>query len=167
MTLIVPAIERICAEQDPMTPAVAGATQHLWTSSAEFLLQRSEFPPQPPPDWSRPAELGCKCAGCQAFQVFARDPIEWVHRFRVNKERRRHLHQVIDRHRFDMTHVTERAGSPQTLVCTKDRRSFNARMKRYQGEIAAMRKLMKLTQQSLGATAISKRMEAAVKASAI
>ena len=167
VTLIVPAIERICAEQDPMTPAVARAIQHVWTSSADFLLQRSEVPPQPPPDWSLPAKLGCKCADCQALQAFARDPIERVHRFRVNKERRRHLHQVIDRNRFDMTHVTERVGSPQTLVYTKDRRSFNARMKRYQGEIAAMRELVRLTQQSLGATAISKRMEAAVKASTI
>jgi hypothetical protein len=64
-----------------------------------------------------------------------------------------------------MTHVTERVGSPQTLVCTKDRRTFQARMKEYQKEIAAMRKLMKLADQSAAATALSKRMEAAVKAS--
>lgn len=48
--------------------------------------------------------------------------------------------RMIDRHRLDMTHVTERVGSPQTRVCTKVRRTFNARMKEYRSEMAAMRK---------------------------
>ena len=74
---------------------------------------------------------------------------------------------MIDRHRLDMTHVTERAGSPQTLVCTKDRRTFKARMKEYRNEIDAMGKLVKLAPESGAAAALSKRMEASVKASAI
>jgi hypothetical protein len=35
------------------------------------------------------------------------------------KERRRHLHGIIDSNRCDCTHVTEHRGSPHTLVCTK------------------------------------------------
>ena len=166
-TLVVPAIERICAEQDHLPPSVDRAIQHLWTSAAEFLLMRSEISPQPPPDWRLHAELSCTCVDCRELQAFARDPNASVHRFRVKKERRRHLHQVIDRHRLDMTHVTERVGSPQTLVGTKDRRTFKARMKEYQNEIAAMRKLVKLTHRSAAAAALSKRMETAVKASTI
>ena len=50
------------------------------------------------------------------------------------------------------------------MVCTKDRRTFKARMKEYQDEIAAMRILVKLAHRS--ASALSKRMEAAVKVSA-
>ena len=72
---------------------------------------------------------------------------------------------MIDRHRLDMTHVTERVGSPQTLVCTKDRRTFDRRMKQYQDEIAAMRRLVRLAPKAGGA-ALSKRMEAAVKRAA-
>ena len=165
VTLVVPAIERIRAEQVPMPPAFDRAIQRLWTSAAEFLLLRSEVPPQPPSDWRLDAELSCTCADCRELQAFALDPNASVHRFRVKKERRQHLHQAIDRHRLDMTHVTERLGSPQTMVCTKDRRTFEARMKEYQDEIAAMRKLVKLAQRS--ASALSKRMEAAVKVSAI
>ena len=167
VTLVVPAIERICAEQQHLPPGVDRAIQHLWTSAAEFLLMHSEAPPQAPPDWRLPAELSCTCADCGELQAFARDPNERVHRFRINKERRRHLHQVIDRNRLDMTHVTERVGSPQTLVGTKDRRTFKARMKEYQNEIAAMGKLVKLAHRSVTASALSKRMEAAVKASTI
>ena len=69
---------------------------------------------------------------------------------------------MIDRHRLDMTHVTERVGSPQTLVCTKDRRTFDRRMEQYQGEIAAMRTLVRLAPKA-GAASLSKRMEIAVK----
>jgi len=167
VTLVVPAIERICAEQSHKAPAVDPAVERLWTSAAEFLLLRSEVPPEPPSDWSLHAELPCTCADCRELQAFARDPAEKVHRFRVRKERRGHLHQVIDRHRLDMTHVTVRSGSPQTLVCTKDRRTFMARLDEYRHEISAMRNLVKLAQRSAAAAALAKRMEAAVRGSGV
>ena len=64
-----------------------------------------------------------------------------------------------------MTHVTERVGSPQTLVCKKDLRTFNRRMKQYQDEIVAMRRLVRLAPKAAGA-GLSKRMEVAVKRAA-
>jgi hypothetical protein len=157
-TLIVPAIERICAGRQQKTAAVDRSVRHLWTSAAEFLLRCSEFPPEPPSDWRLNIELSCSCPDCRELQTFARDPAERVHRFRVRKERRRHLHNTIDRHRLDMTHVTERVGSPQTLVCKKDLRTFNRRMKQYQDEIVAMRRLVRLAPKAAGAR-LSKRME--------
>ena len=66
------------------------------------------------------------------------DPAEQTHRFRVRKERRQHLHQQIEKHSLDMTHVTERKGSPQTLVCTKDRRGYQRRCAQYRQDIAAL-----------------------------
>jgi len=165
VTLVVPAIERICAGRGQQTAAVDSGVRHLWTSAAEFLLRCGEIPPKPPVDWRLSIELSCSCPDCQELQTFARDPAERVHRFRVRKERRRHLHNTIDRLRLDMAHVTERAGSPQTLVCTKDRRTFNGRMKQYQDEIAAMLKLVRLAPKAGGA-ALSRRMEVAGKRAA-
>jgi hypothetical protein len=162
VTLIAPAIEQIWVGLRQRTAAVNNSLQHLWTSAAEFLLRRSEAPPQPPSDWCLAVELSCSCSDCRELQSFARDPAERVHRFRIRKERRRHIHNMIDRHRLDMTHVTERVGSPQTLVCAKDRRTFERRMNQYQGEIAAMRTLVKLASKA-GGTALSKRMEEAVR----
>ncbi|MEP7362653.1 MAG: hypothetical protein ABI972_05310 [Acidobacteriota bacterium] len=144
VTVVVPGIERLCAEQYPLAPPMDRVIQHLWTSAAEFLLLRSEAPPQPPPDWDLQAKLACTCPDCTDLQAFARHPSEQVHRFRINKERRRHLHEVFKQYGLDMTHETLRVGSPQTLVCTKDRRTFQARMNEYKKEIVAMRKLMKL-----------------------
>ncbi|QOY89571.1 2OG-Fe(II) oxygenase [Paludibaculum fermentans] len=167
VTLLVPAIEQLCSDQDPMPPAVARVIQQLWTSAAEYLLLRSEVPPPPPTDWRFEVNLPCTCMDCRELRAFARDPSESLHRFRVNKDRRRHLHQMIDRHRLDMTHVTVRTGSPQTLVCTKDRRTFKARMQEYHDELAAMRKLLKLARHSAVDADLSIRMEAAVKAGRI
>ena len=135
---------------------------HLWMQSTEFLLARSETPPKPPSDWHLNIRLTCSCPDCSELQTFARDPIERVHRFRIKKERRQHLHNAIDRHGLDMTHVTERVGSPRTLVCTKDRRSFDRRMKEYEREIAVMHTLIDLMPNSKAATALSTRMKAAV-----
>ena len=70
---------------------------------------------------------------------------------------------MIDRHSLDMTHVTERVGSPQTLVCTKDRRTFDRRMKQYRQDVAAMCALVRLAPSSGSATALSEKMQAAVK----
>jgi hypothetical protein len=165
VTLVAPAIERIWVGLRQRTAAVNTSLQHLWTSAAEFMLRRSEVAPQPPSDWCLDVDLSCACPDCRELQSFARDPAERVHRFRVKKERRRHLHSTIDRYRLDMTHVTDRVGSPQTLVCTKDRRTFDRRMNQYQDEIAAMRTLAKLAPKA-GDDALSKRMEEAVRRAA-
>ncbi|MBR9908855.1 MAG: 2OG-Fe(II) oxygenase [Gammaproteobacteria bacterium] len=47
-----------------------------------------------------------------------------TYNLRLAKSRRRHLHDMIDRHGCDLTHVTERRGRPFTLVCTKTIASY-------------------------------------------
>ena len=84
--------------------------------------------------------------------LFARDQ-NLEYRFRVRKERRQHLHQQIDRARLDMTHVTERKGRPQTLVCTKTRATYQRACKRYQSDLALFRRLESLTASSLPGSA--------------
>ncbi len=163
VALVVPAIERLCGGRLQRTATVDSSIRHLWTSAAEFLLRCSEVPPQPPSDWRLHVELTCSCPDCRELQNFACNPVERIHRFRVKKERRRHLHNVIDKHRLDMTHVTERVGSPQTLICTKDRRTFDRRVKQYQDEIAAMRTVVRLAPKCGGASELCKRMANAVK----
>ena len=162
VTLVVPALERIYAGWGRKAAASDSSVVHLWTRSADFLLRRSEVPPEPPSNWCLDVELSCSCPDCRELQVFARDSAARIHRFRVKKERRQHLHNAIDKHHLDMTHLTERVGSPQTLVCTKDRRTFDRRMKQYGHEIAAMRTLVRLAPGSDAASGLSARMQTAV-----
>jgi hypothetical protein len=57
--------------------------------------------------------------------------------------------------------MTERVGAPQTLVCTKDRRTFGRRMKEYKNEIGAMRSLLRMVPQTDGAAALCGKMKGA------
>lgn len=166
VTVVVPAIERLQDGQLAHVPEVHRAIETLWTNAAEFLLMRSEVPPRPPADWCFDVQLSCRCEDCTELQSFAKSPTEVVHRFRVRKERRGHLHQIIDRHGLDMTHVTERVGSPQTLVCTKDRRTFKARALEYRSELAAMRMLLQMAEYCASNASLSARMGAAIEAGA-
>ena len=135
---------------DPVTvlvPALAslrdwdGAAASLWEHCAEFLLQRSGRPPESPRDWRQDVKLSCACADCRELQVFTLDPVEQTHRFRVRQDRRSHLEQQITTHSLDMAYVTDRKGTPQTLVCTKDRRSYKQRCTQYIKDIAALASL--------------------------
>lgn len=101
--------------------------QHCLTELRAATAQE----PTPPKDWKREAKLGCRCEDCIALSRFLRDPAERVGRFPMSKQRRQHLHRQIDEHRCDVTHVTERRGSPQTLVCTKTQPSYEREHKQY------------------------------------
>ena len=130
VTVLTPALGMIRAWAADLHP--------LWEHSAEFLLRRSARPPEAPRDWRQDVKLSCACADCRELQSFTLDPVAQVHRFRVRKDRRQHLHGIIESHGLDMTHVTDRQGSPQTLVCTKDRRSYRRRCDQYRKDIAAL-----------------------------
>lgn len=95
------------------------------------LRTATAHPIAPPKDWKREAKLACRCEDCLALSRFLRHPSERVARFPMNKERRKHLHRQVDKHRCDVTHVTEREGSPQTLVCTKTQASYERQRERY------------------------------------
>ena len=117
------------------------AVARLWDHSAEFLLHRSGRPPESPKDWRQDVTLSCSCADCRDLHAFTFDPVEQVHRFRIRQDRRSHLEQMIRKHGLDMNYITDRQGSPQTLVCTKDRRTYRHRCKQYRDDIAALASL--------------------------
>jgi hypothetical protein len=122
--VLVPAVKTMYQWTTRETALVEGRQQILEHCIAE-LGRLTEKPVQEPKDWAQAITLRCQCADCQELRQFLRDPKEKVHRFRVAEARRRHLHQQIDSHGCDMTHVTERTGSPYTLVCTKNRASYD------------------------------------------
>lgn len=114
-----------------LTTAGRRAASQLLKHCLTELRAATAHPIEPPKNWKREAKLGCTCDDCVALSRFLRDPSERVGRFPMNKQRRQHLHQQIDEHRCDVKHVTERKGSPQTLVCTKTQDSYERRRKQY------------------------------------
>jgi len=115
----------------PKVPAAQPAASRLLQHCLAELRAATAQPIEPPKDWTRDAELGCKCEDCGALSRFLRDPAQQVGRFPLRKDRRQHLHQQIDKQSCDLTHVTERVGSPQTLVCTKTQGSYERRLKQF------------------------------------
>jgi hypothetical protein len=129
----------------PKVPAAQSSFSRLLDHCLTELRAATAQPIEPPRDWTRDAALGCKCDDCQALSSFLRDPAQQVGRFPLRKDRRQHLHQQIDKHQSDCTHVTDRRGSPQTLVCTKTQASYELRLKQFKidkkrlGELEAMK----------------------------
>ncbi len=150
VTVVVPALTTL--RQASFAAAGSGNADlaRLWRHAAEFLLARSEQPPAPPHDWAQKITLACRNEDDLELQAFARDPARREHRFRVKKERRQHLHQTIERLGLDMTHVTERQGSPQTLVCTKTLRTFERQCAQHKADVATMQALLKWSSEPPG-----------------
>jgi 2OG-Fe(II) oxygenase superfamily len=96
-----------------------------WLAHCRAELEgRTAEAPTPPADFARNGKLSCTCRDCQELSRFLADPTEPVHRFPLAKERRRHLHQIIDSNHCDLTHLTARTGRPYALVCTKTIASY-------------------------------------------
>jgi hypothetical protein len=90
-----------------------------------FLLRFVGQKPQPPTHWSR-SRVSCNCFDCKSLNEFLVDPHQSVGYFRVAQKRRGHLHNQLSG--GDYTHVTERTGSPHTLVVNKTRRTYDKRL---------------------------------------
>lgn len=114
----------------------------LWRHAAEFLLERSSSVPAKPTDWTITADIPCRCDLCRKLIAFCDDPARRIEHFKVRKDLRKHLHRVIDRHRLDMHHVTKRQGRPFTLVCTKNRASYQRRLDEYAEDLHRMDSLL-------------------------
>ncbi len=128
--------------------------QRLWHHASTILLARSEHPPEAPKDWRQEGRIRCTCGDCRELKTFLFNPVEQTHRFRLRKDRRRHLHQQIQRHDLDMTHETERRGSPQTLVCTKTRRTYERQCTEHKLDVTAMSTLLRVVGRPVGELAI-------------
>ncbi|MGH9200292.1 MAG: 2OG-Fe(II) oxygenase [Vicinamibacterales bacterium] len=151
--VIVSALSLIRA-RGPASVSTDADYQRLWHHAATSLLVRSERPPEAPKDWCQARKIRCTCGDCRELQTFAFNPVERTHRFRLRKDRRRHLHEQIQRHGLDMTHETERRGSPQTLVCTKTRRTYERQCAEHKADMTAMSTLLRVMDGPRGELAI-------------
>lgn len=93
--------------------------QHLYTTLLTAYLEKCVGKQPAKPTSLRRPTVSCSCADCARLNIFLADPNQRTFRIAVNKQRRGHLHSNLEHGRIDCTHVTERVGSPQTLVVTK------------------------------------------------
>ena len=121
------------------------APLHRWLAAVVAELEsRASHPPQEPTDWRRESVTGCSCADCKELSHFLGDPSLKTLRLPLAKDRRQHLHQVIDGKNLDTTHVTERSGRPFTLVCTKTKGSYDRALQAHHIDVDHLAKMRKL-----------------------
>ncbi|KAF4483603.1 2OG-Fe(II) oxygenase superfamily [Fusarium agapanthi] len=89
--------------------------------------------PQParPTDWSLPS-VPCNCGDCEWVNDFLNHPTQMTGRFAINKSRRQHIHQQVDRARIGCKHETQRNTNPNTLVITKKTRPLDVERQDWQ-----------------------------------
>ena len=80
----------------------------------------------------KPVELLCSCDDCDELAEFLEHPTEVQHRFKISKNRRRHIHEQLENSGADATDTTERIGKPHTLVVTKNNASYDKEVKKQQ-----------------------------------
>ena len=141
--VLIPAVNKLTDDQNF---AASGKLQEtalfkLRQYCIDQVKQRAARKPIPPGNWKRKANLDCDCADCRELATFLKDKDAPIHRFPRRTELRRHLHQQIDRHRIDCTHVTERRGRPFTLVCTKTQASFERDLAQYKTDCKLLKEL--------------------------
>jgi hypothetical protein len=89
------------------------------------LEARLAGPPRAADDWSVRAPRNCDCELCDTLYAFLvaadRRTLEWP----LAKQRRRHVHTVIDELDLPVRHETRRKGSPYTLVLSKTSALFD------------------------------------------
>ena len=123
--------------------AVSNEAVSHWLAACRQLLQnRTARLPEKPADYRRAGKLSCTCVDCCALSRFLTNPEQREIRMPLNKERRRHLHDVIDSNRCDLTHVTERRGRPYTLVCTKTTASYGRTSNIYERDLKSLARII-------------------------
>ena len=99
---------------------MAGGTSlaDLAADCAARLRARLALPERADGDWSIELPVGCACELCSFLRKFLAGP-DRVYEWPLAEQRRRHVHERIDRAELSVTHVTRRRGRPYTLVLTK------------------------------------------------
>jgi hypothetical protein len=126
------------------SPGSSAAISRWLAACRRELVRRTAQAPRKPTDYRRDHKLSCNCADCRALSAFLADPSQREGRFPLAETRRRHLHDIIARHRCDCTHVTHRQGRPFTLVCTKTTASYEAACKIDQRDVDNLARLVAL-----------------------
>ncbi|EYF02220.1 2OG-Fe(II) oxygenase [Chondromyces apiculatus] len=115
----------------------------LHRACAERLAAVLDAPARAPDDWRIVHPLRCTCTDREVLSRFLQSPdqdLDWP----LNKQRRQHLHHVLDAAKLPVLHTTLRQGSPQVLQLRKDpslftrERAYRARVKALASALPAL-----------------------------
>ncbi len=131
--VLVPAVRTLIGAK---TQKAGIAFERLRAACVTHLRDRAALPLEPPRDWTRDSELSCHCTHCVALSRFLADPQRETWTLKAAAPIRGHVEDSIKKARCDVSHTTERRGSPHGLVCTKTQASYARRVKQRKQDLA-------------------------------
>jgi hypothetical protein len=117
------------------------AVQRLRTTCLEHLRARIAEPLEPPTDWRRESAVGCKCANCTDLSRFLGDPACKTWTLKAAESARSHVEDSIRKAQCDLDVTTDRRGRPYSLICTKNRASYDRRVRQRNEDLANLKRL--------------------------
>ena len=138
-TILVPAA---CLLTEQGWPASDWPPTRLRAHGLDHLANRVAKPLVPPVDFARDSRVDCSCAHCRELSAFLADSLRSVWVFKAAQQHRSHVEYSIRRDQCDVSHETERRGSPHALVCTKNQASFERRVVQRQKDLEHQARLL-------------------------
>jgi 2OG-Fe(II) oxygenase superfamily len=117
-----------------MTDLIATCLAHLET--------RADEPLEAPRNWTRAADIRCKCEHCAALRRFLASPETESWTLKAREDIRAHVEQAIGMAGTDVDVTTLRRSSPYSLICKKNSASYDRRVvqrRRDLADIAALK----------------------------
>jgi hypothetical protein len=130
---LVPALKRLLEGGVGRSGA---AVKRLHAASLAHLKARTTAPLEAPRDWSRASSIRCSCEHCAALSRFLASPVTETWTLKAAERVRRHVEEEIKAARADLDVRTERRGSPHSLVCRKNRASYERRVAQRRQDLA-------------------------------
>ena len=143
ITVQIPAAAQLATQAKDIVKQ-SSAVQDWIRRIDESLQMQTQSAPKRPTNWQRPSKLSCTCADCVQLAEFLASPATAEARFPMAKQRRQHLHGIIERDRCDCTHETLRVGSPQVLVCKKTNGSYDRACQEYKRDLEHLDAIQKI-----------------------
>ena len=140
---LVPAVKRLLGGSARQFGA---ATKSLHAACLAHLEARAAEPLEAPEDWSRASNIRCSCEHCAALGRFLASPVTETWTLKAAERIRRHVEMEIKAAGADVDVRTERRGSPHSLICQKNRASYERRVAQRRQDLADIAILKATTQ---------------------
>jgi hypothetical protein len=130
---LVPAVKRLLEGGARQSGA---AMMCLHAACLAHLEARAAEPLEAPRDWSRASNVLCSCEHCAALSRFLASTTSETWTLKAAERVRRHVEAEIKAARADLDVRTERRGSPHSLICRKNRASYERRVAQRSQDLA-------------------------------
>src|SRR5262245_20783324 len=130
---LVPAVKRLLKDGARKS---GPALKRLHAACLAHLQARAAEPLEAPKEWTRGSDMLCTCEHCRAVGRFLASPLTETWVLKAAERVRGHVEGEIKAARADLDVETDRRGRPYSLICRKNRASYERRVAQRRQDLA-------------------------------